>query len=167
MKCWGDALRRGNSAGNWREGPTCHVHCLTHQLRGWRRGVGRSMMGDALRSGPGNTWLLLSVRQKDFRAGEQRRNMIRYTIRQGCSGCCVENRLWIWVWKNGSQKKNDEVCVIIHAKDECDLEQVTSGGRAKYWIHFEHRANKIHDRAKCGRRQDASKDLGLSLSTAA
>lgn len=47
-------------------------------------------MGDALRSGPGNAWLLLSGRQKDFRAGEQRRNMIRYTIRQGCSGCCVE-----------------------------------------------------------------------------
>lgn len=66
--------------------------------------------------------------------------------------------------KNGSQKTNDEVCVIIHAKDECDLEQVTSGGRAKYWIYCEHRAKKTHGRAGCGRCQDASKDLGLSLS---
>ena len=53
--------------------------------------------------------------------------------------------------KNRSQKTNDEVCVIIHAKDECDLEQVTSGGRAKYWIYFEHRAKKTHGRAGCGR----------------
>lgn len=53
--------------------------------------------------------------------------------------------------------------VIIHAKDECDLEQVISGGRAKYWIYFEHRVNLL-GRAGCGRCQDASKDLGLSLS---
>ena len=44
------------------------------------------MMGDALRSGPGNTWLLLSVRQKDFRAGEQRRNMM-LTFQRDHSGC--------------------------------------------------------------------------------
>lgn len=68
------------------------------------------------------------------------------------------------MWKNGSQKTNNEVCVTIHAKDECGLEQVTSGGRAKYRIYFEHKANKTHGRAGCGRRQDASKDLGLSLS---
>ena len=68
------------------------------------------------------------------------------------------------MWKNGSQKNNDEVWVTIHTKDECGLEQVTSGGRAKYRIYFEHRANKTHGRAGCGRHQDASKDLGFSLS---
>ena len=57
--------------------------------------MGRSMMHDALRGGPGKAWLLLSGGQKGFGAGEQRRDMIRFTTRQGHSGCCVENRLWM------------------------------------------------------------------------
>lgn len=47
-------------------------------------------MGDALRGGPDEPGYYSSGRQTDFRAGGQRRNIIRYTIRQGCSGCCVE-----------------------------------------------------------------------------
>lgn len=80
MKCWGEVLKRGNSVGSWREEPICRVPCLAHQLRGLEERGGRSMMHDALRGGPGKAWLLLSGGQKDFRAGEQRRDMIRFTI---------------------------------------------------------------------------------------
>lgn len=171
MKCWGDVPRTGNSAGNWRDEPTWHVHCLARRPRGLeQRGWGEEW------------WVMHSERgqvrpgccsEGDGKASELASRgetwsdvpLVRFTL---VAAWRID--LWVCLWKNGSQETSDEASIIIQAKDEHGLERcyqwmelnigsILNIGPTRFTVGL--------DVGYEGRRRsyDASWDFGLSLTT--